>query len=107
MIEKLTQSYVKAFNDKDLDKVASLLDENFILEDPAVLHLEGKEKCLEAIKELFKKDLSFKAKKIYKDGQTSFIEFILKLDGISLQGVDIIEWKNGKISELRAYLYER
>lgn len=108
MLKKLTQNYIKAFNDKDLKTISSLLDENFILEDPAVKHLEGKQICLNAINELFEKHskLSFEANKIYQDDDTSFIEFILKLDETNLKGMDIIEWKNKKIVKLRAYLYE-
>ncbi|ECQ2983089.1 ester cyclase, partial [Campylobacter jejuni] len=41
---------------------------------------------------------------IFQDKDITFIEFILMLDGIRLEGVDIIEWKDGKIVELRAYL---
>lgn len=108
MLKKLTQSYIEAFNNKNLEKISSLLDENFILEDPAVKHLEGKQKCLEAINNIFENHskLHFEAKRIYIDGNTSFIEFILKLNEKNFQGVDIIEWKNEKIIELRAYLYE-
>ena len=52
-------------------------------------------------------NLNFKAKNIYTDDKTSFIEFILILDDKHLEGVDIIEWnENNQISALRAYLYE-
>lgn len=43
-------------------------------------------------------------KNIFQDKNITFIEFILMLDGIRIEGVDIIEWKDGQIIELRAYL---
>ncbi|MBS4235909.1 nuclear transport factor 2 family protein [Campylobacter vulpis] len=106
MLKTLTKTYIKAFNDKDLKGVEALLDEDFILEDPAVKRIEGKQKALGAIESIFSscENLSFSAKNIYEDGQTTFIEFILKLDEVRLEGVDILEWKEGKIKECRAYL---
>ncbi|EOD6326273.1 nuclear transport factor 2 family protein [Campylobacter upsaliensis] len=106
MLKNLTKAYIKAFNDRNLESVGALLDEDFILQDPAVKRIEGKQKALEAIESIFSscKNLSFSAKNIYEDGQTTFIEFILKLDEVNLEGVDILEWQGDKIKELRAYL---
>ncbi|EOG9652524.1 nuclear transport factor 2 family protein [Campylobacter upsaliensis] len=106
MLKNLTKAYIKAFNDRNLESVGALLDEDFILQDPAVKRIEGKQKALEAIESIFSscKNLSFSAKNIYEDGQTTFIEFILKLDEVKLEGVDILEWQGDKIKELRAYL---
>lgn len=36
MIKKLTEKYIKAFNDKDLEVIKILLSDDFILEDPIV-----------------------------------------------------------------------
>ncbi|ARR01041.1 MULTISPECIES: nuclear transport factor 2 family protein [Campylobacter] len=106
MIKMLTKQYIKAFNNKNLDEIAKLLDESFILQDPVVRKISGKNKCLNAIEDIFKSanKLSFNAKNIYQDKNATFIEFILILDGLKLEGVDIIEWKGEKIVELRAYL---
>lgn len=106
MLKNLTKAYIKAFNDRDLKGVCALLDEDFVLEDPAVKRIEGKQKALEAVENIFNscKNLEFKAKNIYKDGQTTLIEFILKLDEVKLEGVDILEWQEDKIKKLRAYL---
>ncbi|CAM3485055.1 nuclear transport factor 2 family protein [Campylobacter upsaliensis] len=106
MLKNLTKAYIKAFNDRNLESVEALLDEDFILQDPAVKRIEGKQKALEAVESIFSscKNLSFSAKNIYEDGQTTFIEFILKLDEVKLEGVDILEWQGDKIKELRAYL---
>ncbi|HBD9120215.1 TPA: nuclear transport factor 2 family protein, partial [Campylobacter jejuni] len=86
--------------------IAILLNDNFILEDPVAKRIEGKDKCLLAIQNIFEsyEELNFSAKNIFQDKDTTFIEFILILDGIRIEGVDIIEWKDGQIIELRAYL---
>lgn len=106
MLKDLTKQYIEAFNSKDINAVSVLLDKDFILCDPVVKRLEGKEKCLEAIKNIFDscETLNFRANNIYRDSQTTFIEFILELDGVKLEGVDIIEWRDKKMVELRAYL---
>ena len=109
MLKRLTQDYIDSFNAKDLDAISSMLSDEFSLEDPVVKRLEGKDKCLKAILNIFNncQNLNFKAKNIYTDDKTSFIEFILILDDKHLEGVDIIERnENYKISALRAYLYE-
>jgi hypothetical protein len=40
----------------------------------------------------------------FADGETTLIEFVLTLDDKVLTGIDLIEWRNGKMRELRAYL---
>lgn len=106
MLKELTKNYIEAFDSKDLEKCAELFMENFALEDPVVRRIEGKTEVLKAIKSIFDSctELDFSAKKIYQDGQTTIIEFILKLDDTTLTGTDIIEWEDNKMKELRAYL---
>lgn len=103
---RLTKEYIEAFNNKDLKKLENLFTNDFALEDPAVKRIEGKEKVLVAIEGIFNSctNLSFKEKNIYQDNQTTIIEFILKLDDTTLTGIDIIEWENNKMKEIRAYL---
>ena len=106
MLKELTKSYIEAFDGKDLNRCAELFSEGFALEDPVVKRIEGKEEVLKAIKNIFEgcSNLSFEAKNIYQDDQTTIIEFILKLDDVILTGTDIIEWQDDKMRELRAYL---
>ncbi|TKX30601.1 nuclear transport factor 2 family protein [Campylobacter estrildidarum] len=106
MLKELTKQYIKAFNDKDLEQISYLFDEKFVLEDPVVKRIKGKNESLKVIKDIFSscKELHFEAKNIYQDNNTTFIEFIFILDDVKLEGVDIIEWKNEKMLELRAYL---
>jgi hypothetical protein len=106
MLKELTQKYIEAFTSKDLDNCAQLFTKDFALEDPVVKRIEGKEEVLKAIKGIFDscEILSFVAKNIYQDNQTTIIEFELKLDETILTGTDIIEWEDNKMKELRAYL---
>lgn len=107
MLKELTQQYIKAFDAKDIDAVAALLSSTFALEDPVVKRIEGKNNALEAIQGIFSscQKLSFNAKNIYRDGNTTIIEFTLQLDETFLSGTDIIEWNEcGQMNELRAYL---
>lgn len=106
MLKELTKIYIEAFNNKNLEKIEILLNADFALEDPVVKRIEGKKEVLEAIGNIFNScnTLEFKAKNIYQDNQTTIIEFILKLDDMTLTGTDIIEWDNNKMKELRAYL---
>jgi ketosteroid isomerase-like protein len=106
MSKQLTEQYIRAFDAKDLAGVAALLADDFALEDPVVKRIEGKQPALAAIGAIFAgcRALSFKAKRVYADGDTCFIEFTLDLDAVRLQGVDIVEWRDGKMHELRAYL---
>lgn len=106
MLKELTKKYVEAFDSKDLDRCAQLFTDEFALEDPVVKRIEGKIEVLKAIKGIFDSFniLKFNAKNIYQDGQTTIIEFVLKLDDNTLTGTDIIEWEDNKMKELRAYL---
>ena len=101
MLKELTQKYIKAFANKDSEAIASMLNEEFVLEDPVIKRVEGKEKALEAIKKIFAScsNLEFKAKNIFViDPNTTIIEFILQLDRVYLQGVDIIVFKDNQLN---------
>lgn len=106
MLKELTEKYIEAFDNKDLDKCAELFTDDFALEDPVVKRIEGKGEVLKAIKGIFDSCtiLNFSAKNIYQDENTTIIEFILKIDDTILTGTDIIEWEDNKMKELRAYL---
>jgi len=106
MLKDLTRAYIKAFDARDLHGCAALMDDGFALEDPIVKRVEGKTAALAAVNAIFTNvaDLSFAARNIFQDGDTTLIEFVLDVDGKRLTGVDVIEWKDGKMQELRAYL---
>ena len=106
MLKKLTENYIAAFSSKNLNAISEMLTEHFVLEDPVVKKIEGKSAALESIRKMFEaaKVLNFRSKNIFQDGNSTIIEFILELDGVRLEGVDIIEWNDNLMSELRAYL---
>ena len=105
-LRALTESYVAAFDGKDLGAVATLLAPDFALEDPVVVRVEGRDACLAAIRGIFdgNPSLAFRARRILVDGDTSVIEFVLTLGETMLKGTDVIEWRDGLMREMRAYL---
>lgn len=106
MLKELTLKYVEAFDNKDIGILSELLLDTFTLEDPVVKRVEGKDKAIQTIKNIFDscEKLVFEAKNIYQDNKTTIIEFQLILDNTVLTGTDIIEWEDNKMKELRAYL---
>ncbi len=102
----LSKQYVAAFGARDLAAVGALLADQVSLEDPVVKRIDGKPAVLQMMAALFAscQTLAFTARQIYVDGDSSIIEFVLELDATRLQGADIIEWRDGKMHALRAYL---
>lgn len=107
-IRTLTEAYVKAFDARDLDAVEALLDVNFSLTDPQVTNLTPRGKVLAFMADLFKASdvFSFVARNILVDGSRSAIEFELVIGDKRLAGVDVIEWRDGRMTALRAHLTE-
>lgn len=106
MLKELTNKYIAAFDNKDIESISNMIKDDFILEDPVVKRIQGKDAVLETIQGIFNScdKLDFKAKNIFCDDNTTIIEFILDLDGTVLEGIDIIEWDGNIMKELRAYL---
>ncbi len=106
MLKDLTRAYVAAFDARDPAACANLMHPSFALEDPVVKRVEGRDAVMDVVRGLFGScaKLSFVARNIYQDGDTTLIEFVLTLDDKVLTGMDLIEWRDGKMVELRAYL---
>ena len=106
MLKDLTRAYVAAFDAKDLAGCAALMADGFALEDPVIKRVEGKAAALSVIEGLFAASdvFSFVARNIYADGDTTLLEFVLTLGDNVLTGIDLIEWQDGKMKEMRAYL---
>ena len=106
MLKQKTLDYISFFAKKDLSGLSLLLDESFALEDPIVKRVEGKTKALIEINNIFTscEKLDFIAKNIYVVPPVTIIEFKLILDETILEGVDILEWREGQLVERRAYL---
>jgi predicted SnoaL-like aldol condensation-catalyzing enzyme len=105
-IRELTAGYVTAFNARELEQVARYLSEEFELTDPEVTALTPKKSVLDYIRKLFgaHNSLSFKANMILAEGDKSVIHFTLILDKLVLDGVDVITWKDGQMTNMKAYL---
>lgn len=107
-VHEKTLEYIKAFNEKDITKLTSLISPDVKLTDPSVT-LEGQANVISYINDLFSNvsDLSFIAQKVIVSNLESIIEFQLILDDTCLIGVDVISWNSAQqISTLDAYLYE-
>jgi ketosteroid isomerase-like protein len=105
-LKDLSRAYVAAFNAKDAPGCAALMADDFALEDPVVKRVEGREAAMRVVEGIFAScdKLSFVARNIFADGETTLIEFVLRLDDKVLTGIDLIVWRGGKMREMRAYL---
>lgn len=108
-LARLTEDYVKAFNDKDLALVADLMADDFTLTDPSVTSLGPKDKALAFIANLFKShpSLSFESHKIICDTPYTALHFSLTLGDVIYDGVDLITWREGRMICMEAYLTPR
>jgi ketosteroid isomerase-like protein len=106
MLKDLTKAYVAAFHARDEAACAALMAEDFALEDPVVVRIEGRDAVMGAVRNIFAAatEFAFEARNIFQEGDTTLIEFRLTMDGKVLTGVDVIEWHDGRMNELRAYL---
>ncbi|MBO6505397.1 MAG: nuclear transport factor 2 family protein [Kordiimonadaceae bacterium] len=103
-----TEKYVRLFDAKDLDGVASMMSETITLSDPAVHGLSSKSAVVEYVKNLFDDangTFSFQANRVLLSGHYTVLEFTLVIGSEKLQGVDVIEWKSGQIDGITAYLH--
>jgi len=107
-LRQLTLDYIAAFDQRNVEALSALLHDDIVLEDPAG-RFAGKATVLKYISGIFDaiKDLSFSAQEIIVESPRSVIEFRLVLDGKVLVGTDVIEWRDGQLAVLRAYLYEK
>lgn len=98
--------YAQFFNSKNIAGVAAMLMANARLKDPEV-DIAGRDGIVSHIKKLYEQhpSLDFDVRNVVAQGSASAIEFVLKLPERQLVGVDIIEWSDGRINALRAYLY--
>lgn len=108
-IRDLSQKYVQAVDRGNLSAIGALFAEDFMLEDPAGRFC-GKQAVLDYMAGLLDgAEVKFRASNIFTDqaAGVSVIEFDLTLGGKRLVGTDVIRWGDGKMCELRAYLYEK
>lgn len=107
-LRELSLAYAEAFHRRDLEAVGGLLTGDFVLEDPAG-RFAGRENVLSYIQGIFAQHsgLSFEILQVHVcPPSTTILEFRLRLGEKTLLGTDVIEWRDGKLSALRAYLHE-
>jgi dTDP-glucose pyrophosphorylase len=104
-----TLKYATVFDKKDLSGVESLLHDDFVLQDPAGT-FAGKESVLRYVGDLFAAHprLCFEPTAIHLcPPHVSLIEFRLTLSDQVLVGTDVMEWRDGQLFKLRAYLFQK
>lgn len=108
-LRALTQSYVAAFDARDLDAVAGFFADDFALTDPEVTGLTPKGAVRDYVGGLFEgnPELSFVAHDIVVEGDRSVIHFTLTLGETVLDGVDLIRWAGDRMATMHAYLTAR
>jgi hypothetical protein len=110
-IFELTHRYVRAFDQKDIDTLSDLMDEDICLIDPAV-EIEDRDLVIDYVSDLYKANpnLNFSSTNIFADEKQRFsiIEFVLELGDVKLRGTDHLYWsKDLRIEKLEAFLYEK
>lgn len=102
-----TSHYAAAFGQRDLPGVARLLAADVVLSEPAgIFHGPA---VLDFVRNLFETHpgLVFETVRIHVVSPTiSVMEFRLELGVRQFEGVDILEWNQGRIRNIRAYVQQ-
>lgn len=92
---------------RDLGKLSQILSEDVIFYSPVVHTPQVGKKLtqlyLSAALHVIAND-TFKYLKKVIDGNETILEFEVEIDGIIVNGVDIITWNNGKITEFKVMI---
>lgn len=110
-IYDLTKSYCNAFNDKNILLIEKMFEDNVTFKDSFSEEIKGKKSVIEFYSNLFKSsnrgDHLFDVIDITTSGNKSFIEFNLTLNEKKFQGIDILDWNNNLIKNIKAYVEEQ
>jgi ketosteroid isomerase-like protein len=109
-IRALTYAYITAFDSRDIQGVAALMHEDFVLTDPENEALGPRDNVLRFISGLFDRagtSLAFRPRTVLVDGTHSAIEFDLTIGQNHLEGIDLIKWRDGRMVAMRAHLTQR
>jgi ketosteroid isomerase-like protein len=104
--KNLSYKFAQYFSNKNLEGMASLLSDDIVVYDPGKV-TKGKENFLKLLKSNFDKTntILFPIFHMYQQGKTTIFEFKLSFDNDTYEGVDVVEWKNNKMKEIRCYYY--
>lgn len=105
ILNDLTNQYIKAFNEKNIDAVMHMFENGSSLIEPNDI-FAGHENIKRRLVDIFKSpELMFTATTVICQMNKSVIEFKLSLGCDVIKGVDVIEWNhNNKIVKLTAYI---
>jgi len=109
-IRALTRAYITAFHNRDIEGIAALMHEEFVLTDPQNDKLSPRDNVVRFISNLFDRasiSLAFLPRTVLADGAHSAIEFGLTIGQDNLEGIDLIEWQDGRMISMRAHLSHR
>lgn len=106
-LKTLTLQFADSFNQKDLNAIAELFHEDFCLHDPVLKWVRGKNTVLELFGKQFAEasQASYKAVNLFQERNATVLEFIIRIGAEVRFGVDLIDWRGGKMAELRRYYY--
>lgn len=104
-IKQASEIFADAFTQKDVNAIAPLLQEAVAYEDPAFGRVEGKQSLVKLLQDQLATSeyVDYRLLHLFQDDQTTLLEFHMTVDRIDLYGVDIIEWQDQKIKEIRRY----
>ncbi len=101
-----TLRYATLVSERDLTNVAVMLHDDAVLFDPGEKEIVGRESIVAFMGKLFALDPVFRCEvaNIWLDGAVSILEFQLTIGSARIAGVDVIEWRDGRIARIRAYV---
>ena len=92
---------------RDLKKLSGILSDDIVFYSPVVHTPQVGKKItqlyLSAALHVIAND-TFKYVKKVIDGNETILEFEVEIDGILVNGVDVITWNNGKITEFKVMI---
>jgi hypothetical protein len=103
----LTNSYAEAFDKKNIKRIGDLMSDVFTLTDGVVNKLAPKKEVIPYIWELMQSNSSkfeFEVIEILEGLNFTTLEFKLYLNDEIFHGVDLIQWQDGLMVDMRAFL---
>ena len=101
-IHQLTEQYFKCFQEKDINGLRELYDENVKLKDWGVED-EGIENMINANADLFKLNYELNVHKIVVFKNTTYNTISIDFGAEKIEIIDVIEFSDNKIISVRAY----
>lgn len=101
-IQNLTERYFKCFQEKNIEGLRELYDENVKLKDWSVEN-EGIENMINANADLFLLNYELNVHKIVVFENTTYSTISIDFGAEKIEIIDVIEFSDNKIISVRAY----